>query len=283
MTIGDKFKAAKEGVTIIGEVIKAAGDNPDVKAAGNELGKTALTVTKTINNALLPLAAINFAFDKAREYFNNRFSEELAAKTGHIPPDSVVAPKASIAGPVLQALAFSHEETDLKEMYLHLLAFAMDGRVSEAAHPAFIEVVRQLSSEEAQYLSSGLRPPSGVPIVELRLAHIETNSWEIRYQHLLNLRDSNSGAMLENPSLPAYVDNWIRLGLFDVDYSKQIAAEKTYDWVEQRPEVLRLRDRYDDEKHKIVAANGVMARTSFGKGFASAVGIIPVSLTEPLS
>jgi hypothetical protein len=89
--------------------------------------------------------------------------------------------------------------------------------------------------------------------------------------------------MLENPSLPAYVDNWIRLGLFDVDYSKQIAAEKTYDWVEQRPEVLRLRDRYDDEKHKIVAANGVMARTSFGKGFASAVGIIPVSLTEPLS
>ncbi len=39
---------SKEVITTIGEIIKVAGDNPDAKAAGNELGKTAHTLTKTI-------------------------------------------------------------------------------------------------------------------------------------------------------------------------------------------------------------------------------------------
>ena len=130
MTIDDKLKITKE---IVGKVIEAAGENPDVKAAGTELAQASLTIAKTINNALLPLAAVNFAFDKARTYFAERFQSDLAAKAAAIPPDQIVEPKAFIAGPALQGLAFSHEEPDLKEMYLSLLASAMDGRVSSSA------------------------------------------------------------------------------------------------------------------------------------------------------
>ena len=51
------MKHAEQGVALVGEILKAAGDNPNAKEAGNNLGKSALTITETINNALLPLAA----------------------------------------------------------------------------------------------------------------------------------------------------------------------------------------------------------------------------------
>ena len=73
MAVEEQLKNVKEGVSVIVEVIKAAGDNPKVKEAGGELGKTALTLTKAINNILLPVAAVNFAFDKAKMYFANQF------------------------------------------------------------------------------------------------------------------------------------------------------------------------------------------------------------------
>jgi hypothetical protein len=149
----DPISSAKAGVTVLGELMKVAGDNPHVKEAGSNLGKTALTITKTINNALLPLAAVNFAFDKARRYFDEKFADDLSAKVAAIPVESIVDPKASIAGPALQGLAFTHEEPNLKNMYLSLLATAMDGRVASAAHPAFVEVIKQLTADEADKIA----------------------------------------------------------------------------------------------------------------------------------
>ena len=128
MSNDDPIKVAKDGVSLVAEVIKAAGDNPQVKEAAGNLGQTAVTLTKTINNVLVPLAAINFAFDKARTYFSGKFQQDIAEKTQAIPPEHVVEPKASIAGPTLQGLAFTHEEPSLKEMY---------GRVNnQVQHPS---------------------------------------------------------------------------------------------------------------------------------------------------
>lgn len=160
----DPMKIAKESISLIAEVIKAAGDNPQVKEAAGNLGQTAVTLTKTINNVLLPLAAINFAFDKARAYFSGKFQEEIAAKAEAIPAEHIVEPKASIAGPTLQGLAFTHEEPNLKEMYLNLLATAMDGRAASLAHPAFVEIIKQLDSEDARLVRGALQSPSAIPI-----------------------------------------------------------------------------------------------------------------------
>ena len=144
MAEDDSMKPAKEGVSIVAEIIKAAGDDPKVKEAASNLGKTAITLTKTINNALLPIAAVNFAFDKARVYFSEKFQKDLSEKAECIPPEHLVEPKASVAGPTLQGLAFTHEEPNLKEMFLNLLATSMDGRRADLAHPAFVEIIKQL-------------------------------------------------------------------------------------------------------------------------------------------
>ena len=275
MSSEDPLTTAKTGVALVGEIIKAAGDSPQVKEAAGNLGQTAVTLTKTINNALLPLAAINFAFDKARVYFNGKFQQDLSDRAAKIPPDAIVEPKASIAGPTLQGLAFTHEEPSLKDMYLNLLATSMDGRISATAHPAFVEIIKQLDAEDADLIRGALRSPDAIPIAQLRLTTVGEQGYHVAATHLLNLCGGPEQKLpVENPRLPALIDNWSRLGLVEVDYTQCLTDAASYGWVEQRPELIRLRQERESDKIKVSHQKGILQRTQLGARFASAVGLL---------
>ena len=273
MTIGETVKNTKDGVAVIAEIIKAAGESPNVKEAGQELGKTALTLTKAINTVLLPIAAVNFAFDKARRYFEEEFQLDIVEKSAKIPPEKIIEPKASIAGPALQGLAFSHEEQNLKEMYLNLLASAMDSRESGAVHPGFVEIVRQLSATEAGLLKDILKSSDAIPIVELRL-QTGTGSGHhfVLRRHLLDLRDQETQVPVEEKMLPVMIDNWVRLGLVEVNYGKYLTDEGHYSWVDARPEFQQCCSQAVDVK-SVVFQKGVMRRTAWGEQFSEAAGL----------
>lgn len=268
------IERVKKGVEIIGEIIKTAGENENVKAAGSELGKTALIVTQTINTALLPLAAVNFAFEKARVYFSTKFQTEIEEKTKAIPPEALIDPKPIIAGPALQGLAFAHEEAPLKEMYLNLIAAAMDKRSSDNVHPAFIEIIKQMDSDEAKFVHRLLRTSNISPIAEIRVVDRKAKSWVAVYRHLIDIRNADTREPIEHWSMPAYVDNWIRLGLATVDYTHTLSNPNTYDWIEGRPELARIRSEVDSSTHDVKVAKGGIARTTLGERFAQSVGIV---------
>ena len=230
----DPLGSAKTGVEILGEVIKLAGDDPNVKKAGGELGKTALTITRTINNALLPLAAVNFAFEKARKYFAERFDQDLQEKAANIPPEDLIEPKASVAGPALQGLAFAHEEEGLKNLFLELLAGAMDKRKADVVHPAFVEIVKQLEAEEARHLQAILKTEI-LPIGTLVRRHKVNGSHIAVRRHVLQMTNGGKPSVVEG--LGAMVDNSTRLGLVTVSYTDTLTDEHRYDWLSARPEL----------------------------------------------
>lgn len=269
----DPLKVAKDGVSLVAEIIKAAGDNPEVKEAAGNLGRTAVTLTKTINNALLPLAAINFAFDKAREYFSSQFQKDLCEKAAAIPSEHIIEPKASVAGPTLQGLAFTHEEPNLKEMYINLLVTAMDDRVAEDAHPAFVEIIKQLNGNEADLIRDILRSSGPRAIVQIHAVLNENKGYNVLLRHVLNLRSGTTQQPIENSRLPAMIDNWIRLGLVEVTYDKFLANQNEYSWVEQRPEFIRLCDTHNNDAQKVEFVRGGIVRTELGKQFAKAIGM----------
>lgn len=267
------IETAKNSIELIGEVIKAAGDNPQVKEATGNLGQTAITLTKAINNVLVPLAAINFAFDKARKYFSETFQQDMAEKAQAIPQEHIVEPKASIAGPTLQGLAFAHEEPNLKEMYLNLLSTAMDGRSAPDAHPAFVEIIKQLDSEDARLIHGVLQSASAMPIVQIHRKK-KDGGYNVLVQHLLNSTDADTKQPIEDKRLPAMIDNWIRLGLVEVAYDKYLSDLVHYSWVEKRPEFERLKQEPQPEEATITYQKGLLNRTEFGKQFAKAVGLL---------
>ena len=139
-------------------VFELAAESPELTEAGRSLAKSALTIAKAVDNALLPIAAVNFGFEKARNYFNERFAKDMEEVAKAIPPDEIVEPRPSVAAPALQGLAFAHDEPNLKAMYLRLLRTAMDGRKSQSAHPGFAQIIRQFDSMDAQLFGTIVSP-----------------------------------------------------------------------------------------------------------------------------
>jgi hypothetical protein len=264
---------AKHGIEIVSEVIRLAGNDPNVKEAAGELGKTALTVTKTINNVLLPLAAVNFAFDKARRYFEDTFENDLSTRLKQIPEEEIIEPKASIAGPTLQGLAFSHEEPDLKELFLDLLACSMDRLKASIAHHAFVESIRQLQADEAKLLK-GILKAEILPIGTLIRKKKVDNTLVTLARHVLDLRNAATGEQALDANLPVMVDNWIRLGFVSIDYTKNIANISNYDWLSQRPELTEQPQEPEDSEYILEWNKGILFPTEFGKQFARAVGLL---------
>lgn len=281
----EPIKTARESIGIVSDLIKVAGDNPHAREAGTNLAQAALTIAKTINNALLPLAAINFAFDKARRYFSEHFQKDITEKTKSIPLEHLTEPKASLAGPALQGLAFTHEEPNLKDMYLSLLATAMDNRNLSIAHPAFVEIIKQLEGEEARLLQTILQTPNSLPIVQIHKTTSGQEGWSVLAMHLMDLRNKTMKEASENPDLPAMVDNWVRLGLVDVTYDHFLMDKNAYGWAEIRPEYLRLKAEHETENDKLSFLRGCISRNSFGQKFAAATGLlhglIPAHATPP--
>lgn len=269
----DPLRTGEHALSIVGEVARIAGDNPDVREAGKLTGKSILTISKTVNNALLPLAAVNFAFERAREYFTTRFTKDLEEKAAAIPADQVIEPKASVAGPALQSLAFCHDEAELRDLFLGLLATAMDRRKASIAHPAFVDLIKQLDAEDATLLQGALRL-SGLGIIEIRLTTGDGSGWTVVDKHILDFKNLSTGDQIEVPRHRAVIDNWTRLGLVSVSYETQLAAANAYAWADTRPECLKAYKELETDTKKVTVVHGVLSRTAFGLQFAQAVGIL---------
>ena len=102
------------------------------------------------------------------------------------------------------------------------------------------------------------------------------DGWETLRPHLLSFVDRNSNPV-ENPRVPADVDNWVRLGLFTVDYDKHLSPANAYDWAEATPEVKRLRRERQTAKAKVTIQKGVLSRTSLGIQFGEVIGVLTPS------
>jgi len=273
MSNDDSVSNSAKSVEVAGEIIKAVSNNPDTKEAAHEIGKSLHTLTKTINNALLPLAAINFGFEKAKEYFSTKFETDIEEKASKIPKERLIEPKPSVAGPALQGLAFSHDEQSLRDMYLNLLASSMDSQTSENTHPAFVEIIKQMDTNDAMVASLYLKNDNNNAIIEIRKESSADDSWVVLAQHILNLVDTTTHEPREFEKVSTVIDNLIRLGLITVSYDKYLNGLNLYDWVEKRPEFIRLKKINTDKTSKIIFQKGVLKPTSLGLQFSKAVGI----------
>lgn len=274
MSTESESSTASQSVAVIGELIKAAADDQNVKQAGGELGKAALTITKAVNNALMPLAAVNFAFEKAKVYFSTRFQNDIHKKLEGVPQEDLSEPKASIAGPALQGLAFSYDEDALREMYLNLLTSAMNKKTSASVHPAFVEIIKQLSAEEVFLLANILKRNGGVEMVQVRLTNKSLNNFHIVHRNFINLVKTGSSEPLEDPRVSSQIDNWVRLGLVSTGFDRKVAGEEAYEWVATRPEYIKQKETMETNEDVLSYERGYIERTSLGLEFAKAVGII---------
>jgi hypothetical protein len=256
-------------------LLELSRDTTAMQAAADSYAKRIAVKQHILLKLYQPLARL---VGVPKTYFAGQFARDLAEQVADIPDENLICPPGIVALPAMQALAFSLDEPDLKTMYLKLLAAASDNRRPYDSHPSFAQIIRELSSAEAKLLLDVLRTNTQ-PIARIKVI-TGYNAFQPIHHHLLNWPDQGCSTD-ELVARCAYVDNWIRLGLVDVQYDVRLVQHPDadpYGWVTSRPEyptTVQQPEPTDYEPQPFPRSvgfdPGILRITDFGQRFLRAI------------
>lgn len=142
----------EHNVPIIPDVVKSASEaiHANIPETAKQTDGALSTVVGFFNNVVLfPVKKANLTF----KYKLEAFESDLREKIKDVPDENLQVPPTMIAGPVLEALRYTYDEEELRELYENLLASAMDNRKASHVHPAFVGTIQQMSPLDAVIMS----------------------------------------------------------------------------------------------------------------------------------
>jgi hypothetical protein len=230
----DKVSDAAKAIAEIAKAVPVYQDA--IQPAAKQVGKTLETAIRAVNVALSPLRGFIWSIEQLEEFIAKR----VAAKLKDTPDDAIITPKASVVVPALDAVRLRADEPDLQDMFANLIASAMDQRVAARVFPAFVDMLKQITPDEAKLLRHWVDLKKATPIVTayrrdpppgLGLPGPKTT-----IARHLSIAGFEAGC--EQPMLvQSYLDNLGRLGLIEVRYDPIYADERLYVVVENHPKI----------------------------------------------
>lgn len=134
----------------IGDTLKTAPTlyEDALQPTVQEVGKFAARIPRAINAAFSGL-------DKwilNKEYAIDETKKLLEKKLENVDPDKIVEPETYVAVPAIQSISYSMDSEKLRNLYANLLAKAMNIDTKDFVHPAFVEIIKQLSPIDVHIL-----------------------------------------------------------------------------------------------------------------------------------
>lgn len=248
------------------EVVKPVYED-GFKPAAQEVGKSLQTMTGVINVALMPISVMVHGFKEIEQ----KLKDGLSKKLNGVDESKIVEPPLNVVGPLLEKYKYNYDQGVLSDMFISLLANSMDSERSAESHPAFVDIISQLSPDEAKLLKEISLSPV-CPKVDLAVETIADGGYSILRRNIL------SPAMTSNLQfknfVPTYIDNLQRLNLISLtsgSMQDHYRNESHYKEILESPLIKMTEKAVDGEKQKIVPYKGMIWVTDFGKGFYKAV------------
>lgn len=236
MSEESKIRDVVDAVTGVAKAVPVYQDV--IQPAAQEVGKALQTVAKTVHVALAPVSALVWGYDQIKDFVSSKVAERLK----NVPPENIVTPTPNVAGPALESLRYTGHEDSLSDLYANLLAASMDKATATGAHPAFVEIIRQLTPDEAKLVSLFLREMP-FPLLNVRWEYKErTEGKKGGKDVLVNFSLLGEAAGCEfNHLVPAYIDNLCRLGLAQIPSMWSYTAPGVYEPLEQSQVVMAVK------------------------------------------
>lgn len=238
------------------------------KGAGEVLGQAAIVGAETVLIAakgakalLAPISIMIWAYEKLEEKVIPRIQEKIA----QIPKEHLQTPPLQIAGPTLEAAKYAVDEPNLIEMFASLVATAMDQRTSNDAHPAFIEIIKQITGDEAKIIKFLGSTNKSYPIVNLNAKNPKSIEYTV---HIANITDVGDELGIASRRLmQSYIDNLARLRLIEIPYGISLADGALYKKIEEDAGLEKFRKTIHDEGNIPEFERGVIRITNLGRHF----------------
>jgi hypothetical protein len=229
----------------------------------SEVGKTAGGITRVL---LSPLNGIVWGFDKIIE----KIEEEVSIKLSKTPNDKKQTPPAFIAVPAIEALRYTAEIDDLRNLYNNLIANAMDADTVGSVHPSFVDILKNLTPDEAKLLGTFLERDS-VPFVDVRsISNKLTRAFSTVEKYHSHVVEDYNLELTYVCKLPIYFDNLLRIGILSAT-DQYTLEDEHYIKLEQCKNVMKLKGEIESEGEIFETKRGFFALTNFGREFINVV------------
>ncbi len=226
----------------------------------------------------LPFRAIDAALSKPKlwvaekQYNYERTRQLLAEKLQYTPEELIVTPENYVAVPALQQIAYCFDSDELRDMYANLLANSMNKVVKNGVHPGFVEIIKQLSPDEAKILRH-FSIQKRVPTIGLKIDK-DNGAHVIYVKEFSNVPELS---MCENTTAgEKYFDNLVRLGLIErsqnglyISNESVYESLKNHPYIKSRYESLEKQSEQIADFKKVDYIKSYCELTSFGKSFCS--------------
>lgn len=271
--------------------------NLDVDVDGNKIYEDACSpfthpvaqtlglLPRTIKAALAPLEK----WILHREYAVKEVEALLEKKLQNVEPEKIITPEPYVAIPAIQATSYSMDNEEIRDMYASLLSKAMNTDFKDDVHPAFVDIVSQLSPADSQFFRY-ISNASQIPVCKVR--H-QNRFLSINTLSMLNIKDDDkhnstlftdmeylgkdlgSGFLnvnldnLSNQQISLSLSNLLRLGIISTNYGSAM-EQSNYCPFAQLPEIKSLLEHYpSDKEYETVIVMGTCELTPLGKQFAT--------------
>lgn len=251
----------KDGAEAVKGIVEAVPVYQDLlQPAVQELGKGLHTLSKTVHIALSPISAMVWGYDQIKDFVQ----QSLEQKLSNVPVEKIIPPDLSIAGPTVDNMRYFGHKEELRDMFANLLATAMDSNTAMKAHPSFVDIVKQLTSDEAKIIKL-LDNNMSKAFVNLRAYDPENNHYTEPLQHFSVLPKL---AGCEHPELgPSYLVNLRRLGLIDISSTAYSTLPNSYEPILECEEILSQTKLCESMGRRVEIVQRSFTRNAFGQKF----------------
>ena len=152
------------------------------------------------------------------------YGDDIKQEVDNIPPDQInQSPDIGVLGPALEASKYYVEKEAVRKMFAKLIGAELDLRKADKVHHSFVDVIRQMNSNDARLLP--LLPLSG-PLAEIRLYISNGHSYQRFGPRDILLIPPTIVNNFENNAVS--LNNLERLGLLETNHVISISDESVY-------------------------------------------------------
>ncbi|WOC33501.1 MULTISPECIES: DUF4393 domain-containing protein [Caproicibacterium] len=216
-----------------------------------------------VHLALAPISGMVWCYDQISDYLNVAIPEYFAKKK--IPNEKIQEPDAAIAVPTIEALRYTANEEVIREFFVNLLGASMNSDTTSLVHPAFVEIVKQLSVSDAKCL---------IYLKSYRKALID---FEVRIDNRYTYVGSNAIDVPKEfkSNITSHINNFIRLGIFEKVKTTRLSCPSEFKVVEEEIKTNAVLTYSEDAESVEVKNIDLSAEyywlslTNFGEDFVS--------------
>lgn len=237
-----------------------------------------------------PVQLVNWIADCAKNYFTGgnentkKLQDEVQKKIENVPPEQICNAPQNIAVPAIIANSYTDAEC-LRSLYANLIANSMNRNNQNNAHPSFVEIIKQLTPDEALLLKTSSLLKTTVPTCQIR--YQEKSSYHNSNKYNLSptniVRDFQTGIPIIKyyiPSIQAVpveklqvmIDNFIRLSLIELPNDKVLTDKNSYqsfykDSFNIDIEKIYMQSEFASLDYELAHILCYISPTNFGKSF----------------